>query len=210
MSLQELREDYRLGALLEAEVDADPIAQFRRWFDDAVAAGTLEPNAMTLATLGADGYPSSRVVLLKGVDARGFSFFTNYDSQKGRELAACPRASLTFAWLSMQRQVCVRGDVTRLPGAESDEYFASRPRGSQQGAWASEQSRAVADRAALDARLAAVEARFPGDVPRPPHWGGFVLAPLRVELWQGRTNRMHDRLVYTREGAGWTLSRLCP
>lgn len=208
--MKELRKDYRLGELLEADVDPDPLAQFRRWFDDAAAAGVLEPNAMTLATLGADGYPSSRVVLLKGVDARGFSFFTNHGSQKGRELDACPRASLTFCWLAAQRQVCVRGDVARLPDAESDEYFASRPRGSQLGAWASDQSLPVASRDALDARLAGAEARFTGEVPRPPHWGGFVVAPRRIELWQGRTNRMHDRLVYTRDVEGWRLSRLCP
>ncbi|MCC6646615.1 MAG: pyridoxamine 5'-phosphate oxidase [Polyangiaceae bacterium] len=210
MSLADLREEYRRGALGDADVDADPFAQFRAWFDDAVAAGVAEPNAMTLSTVGLDGYPSSRVVLLKALDARGFTFFTNYDSQKGRELAACPRASLTFLWLATQRQVTARGDVERVPEAESNEYFATRPRGSQLGAWASDQSRHVASRAALDARLAEAEARFPGEVPRPPHWGGFVLRPTRVELWQGRTNRMHDRLVYARDGERWALSRLCP
>lgn len=210
MSLAGLRADYQKGELLERDVDPDPLAQFRRWFDEATSAGVVEPNAMTLATIGDDGYPASRVVLLKGVDPRGFTFFTNYESQKGRELAARPRASLTFCWLLAQRQVCVRGDVERLPEQESSEYFATRPRGSQLGAWASDQSRPVATRDELDARLAAVEARFAGDVPRPPHWGGYVVVPRRIELWQGRTNRMHDRLVYTRDGNGWALSRLCP
>ena len=210
MSLADLRTDYRLSELHEAHVDADPLTQFRGWFDAAVAAGVPEPNAMTLATLGSDGYPATRVVLLKGVSDRGLSFFTNYESQKGRQLADNPRASATFLWKEVQRQVSVQGDVERLPLAESDEYFASRPRGSQLGAWASKQSEPATGRAELDARLAEVEARYPGVVPRPPHWGGYLLVPTRVELWQGRTNRMHDRLVYTRAAEGWVVSRLFP
>lgn len=210
MSLADLREDYRRGALDEDDVDADPIEQVRRWLDDAVSGGAVEPTAMTLATIGDDGYPATRTVLLKGVDARGLTFFTNYDSDKGRDLTGRPRASLTLLWKELQRQVCIRGDVERLPETESDEYFASRPRGSQLGAWASLQSRPAKNREELDARLAEIDTRYPDAVPRPPHWGGFLVVPRRVELWQGRTNRMHDRLVYERDGESWRLSRLFP
>ena len=199
--------DYESPPMEPADVDPDPIAQFRRWLDDARAAGLVEPEAMTVSTTA----PAARVVLLRGVDDRGFAFFTNYESAKARELAADPAVALSFAWLPLHRAVRVAGRAERLPEAESDAYFASRPRGSRVGAWASPQSEVIADRAALDAEVAAVEARFDGrDVPRPPHWGGFLVRPHALEFWQGRPNRLHDRLRYRRENGGWLLERLAP
>lgn len=199
-------------ALTESDLLDDPIELFRRWFADAQAAQMPQPDAMTLATVAADGRPSARIVLLKGVDARGFQFFTNYESRKAGELTADPRAALAFVWTPMFRQVRVTGDVTRLDAAESDAYFATRPRGSQIGAWASQQSRELADRAALEARVGELEERFAGgDVPRPPHWGGYLLEPREIEFWQGRENRLHDRFTYTRtDGGGWSRTRLQP
>ena len=197
--------------LLEGDVDADPLVQVARWYDDAVAAGLVQPDAMQVATVDADGQPSARTVLLKGIDERGLSFFTSYESRKGVQLATNPRCALVLLWKPLERQVNVTGVAERLPAEESDEYFATRPRGSQVGAWASSQSAVIDGRAPLEAALAEVEARYPGDVPRPPHWGGYVVRPDTVELWKGRRNRLHDRLRYSRTGdGGWRLERLSP
>ena len=206
-----LRQDYEATGLDESEVAADPIVQFRQWLDAAVEAGIPEPNAMVLSTVGATGEPSSRTVLLKGLDADGFSFFTNLDSRKGQELAGNPNAALVFPWIVIRRQVCVRGQVTPIAAAAADAYFASRPRGSQLAALASQQSRLLQDRATLEQRMADARERFgDGVVPRPPNWGGFRLTPSAVEFWQGRADRLHDRLQYTATPAGWRLERLYP
>jgi pyridoxamine 5'-phosphate oxidase len=209
--LEQLRREYEGRGLDVRDVDPDPIEQFREWFSEVRAAGYYEPNAMVLATVDPDGWPSSRTVLLKGFDRRGFSFFTNYTSAKGRELEASRRAALTFSWAEVRRQVRVLGTVTRVDEAESDAYFATRPRGSQLGAWASNQSEVVASRDVLDRRYAELEHHFAGRViPRPPHWGGYRVRPLVVELWQGRENRLHDRLRYTLEEPGWRIERVAP
>jgi pyridoxamine 5'-phosphate oxidase len=205
------RRDYEGQDLDPAAVSADPIEQVRAWLHGAREAGVYEAEAMTVSTVGDDGRPSSRYVLLRGLDERGFSFFTNYDSAKGRALAQRPYAALTFGWLALHRAVRVEGDVERLPAAESDAYFASRPRGAQISAWASPQSAVIGAREELHRATAEVEARFAGvEVPRPPHWGGFLVRPERVELWQGRANRLHDRVRYQREGDGWRIERLAP
>ena len=207
-----LRLTYAHATLDEGDVAADPITQFRAWFEAARASQLREPNAMTLATATPDGVPSARIVLLKGVDERGFVFFTDYRSRKGAELEANPRAALVFHWAELERQVRVSGHVERVSRAESEAYFATRPLGSRVGAWASHQSSVIASRAELEQREAEVAARFPGpDVPLPPHWGGFRVSPEGVEFWQGRPSRLHDRLRYVHEGeGGWRVERLSP
>ena len=208
--LAQLRVDYKHAALGEREAAPDPFDQFARWFDEAATASLPEPNAMTLATVDATGRPAARIVLLKGVDARGFVFHTNYASRKGRDLDADPRVALLFFWAELERQVRIEGTAERASAAESDAYFAARPRGSQISAWASPQSAPVPDRAWLEMQVAAVQARFASDVPRPSNWGGIRVVPSRFEFWQGRESRLHDRLVWTREGDRWTIGRLAP
>ena len=232
MNLSDFREDYRRDALERAALDANPLAQFEAWFRDAAGEQTqsrwrkigialyklwsalcnhrpADINAMTLATVDKNGKPSTRTVLLKSVDERGFIFFTNYESRKGRELADNPNAALTFFWSELERQVCVAGSVTKLPVAESAAYFKSRPRGSQLAAWASNQSEVVPDRAALETKWRELEKKFPNEVPLPPHWGGFILRPERIEFWQGRPSRLHDRFSYARQpDNSWKLERL--
>lgn len=209
-----MREDYARGGLAEADLAPDPVAMFERWFADVRAANLHEPNAVVVSTVGADGAPSSRMVLLKGFDADGFRFFTNTGSRKGRDLAAEPRCALLFPWHLLERQVRVDGVAEPLPDADVRAYASSRPRGSQLGAWASRQSNPVADRSALDDAYAAVEARFDGvaddAIPVPDDWGGYLVRPEVVEFWQGRRGRLHDRLVYRRTAEGWTTERLAP
>ena len=209
-ALAGIRRDYEALGLSEADVLADPLAQFRRWFDEAREVGLPEPNAMALATVDAAGQPAARTVLLKGLDRRGLTFFTNLESRKARELAANPKAALLFWWQAQARQVRFEGVIEAVEDAEADAYFASRPRGSQIGAWASAQSSVIAGRAALEAAEREIAARFPGEVTRPPFWGGYRLVPGCVEFWQGRLNRLHDRLRYTRHADGWTIERLAP
>ena len=206
-----LRRDYMQRGLAEADLDPDPIRQFARWFQEAVDSGVIiEPNAMVLSTVSAAGQPRGRFVLLKGYGAAGFVFFTNQQSAKGRDLEANSRAALTLGWLELERQVCIEGRVTKTPRAAVEAYFQTRPRGSRLGAWASHQSEVVAHREILAARLAEADARFPDDVPPPPEWGGYCLAPEKIEFWQGRTNRLHDRLRYRTDGARWIVERLSP
>ncbi len=196
--------------LPDASAAADPIALFQEWFAAATRAGIFLPEAMTLATASPQGAPSARMMLLKGVDPRGFVFYTNYESRKGEELAANARAALVFHWAVLERQVRVEGRVARLATEESAAYFATRPRGSRIGAWASRQSRALPARKELQDRVVQYEREFPGDIPLPPFWGGFRLVPERIEFWQGRLNRLHDRLRFVRDGAGWRTERLYP
>ncbi len=211
MSLADLRREYTLASLDLTEVDPDPFVQFTQWFDEAQRAEVLEPNAMTLATADANGRPSARVVLLKEVTPRGFVFFTDYRSRKGIELAANPRAGLCFFWKELERQVRIVGTVERLAAEESAAYFGSRPLGSRVGAWASVQSAVIPGRDWLEAEVERVSASYPdGDVPLPPHWGGYRVAPEELEFWQGRASRLHDRVRYLPNGDGWRVERLSP
>ncbi|NJK41636.1 MAG: pyridoxamine 5'-phosphate oxidase [Acaryochloridaceae cyanobacterium SU_2_1] len=207
-----LRQDYRRQALLEKEVDPDPLRQFQIWFEQALQAELREPNAMTLATVSAEGNPSARMVLLKELDQQGFVFYTNSQSRKGQELAQTPRAALVFWWPDLERQVRVEGQVAKVTEAEADQYFSIRPRGSQLGAWASAQSQVICDRTHLDQRLQALEQQYQDQqIPRPAYWGGYRLQPSMIEFWQGRSNRLHDRLCYRQDQAGqWQLERLSP
>jgi pyridoxamine 5'-phosphate oxidase len=234
MAIADLRKDYQLGGLNRADLEPDPIPQFQKWFGEVAqpkSASRLrqvgialfkawhallghppaDVNAMTLATVSAEGIPSARTVLLKGADERGFIFFTNYESRKGRELAGNPNAALTFYWPDLERQVCIAGTVSKLPQAESETYFKSRPRGSQLGAWASQQSAVVENRAALERQWREAQSRFPDQISMPLYWGGFVLSPRRFEFWQGRPSRLHDRFCYTLQpDRTWKLDRLSP
>lgn len=212
--LADLRQSYTQRTLAEADAQPDAVRQFRTWLDEAVAARLDEPSALTLSTVdAATGQPSARVVLLKGLpDDAGFLFYTNYDSRKGHELAGQPLAAISFFWPGLERQVRVEGRVEKAPEETSTEYFQSRPRSSQLGAWASPQSQVIGSREALEARERAVEAEFAGQdpLPRPPHWGGYILRPHRLEFWQGRPSRLHDRLVYDLVDGAWKISRLAP
>jgi pyridoxamine 5'-phosphate oxidase len=235
MAIADLRREYSLTGLRRSALEADPITQFKRWFDQATGARAsgrvrsffirwykalllasgaepLDLTAVTLATVDKQGRPSARVVLLKGVDQRGFIFFTNYESRKGQELAGNPHAALVCYWPDQERQVCIAGEVSKLPPAESDAYFKTRPHGSRLAAWASKQSAAITDRAALEEKWKQMEAQYAAqDIPRPPFWGGYLLSPTRVEFWQGRPNRLHDRFGYTRQpDKTWLIERLAP
>ncbi|MBD2021575.1 pyridoxamine 5'-phosphate oxidase [Leptolyngbya sp. FACHB-36] len=210
-SIADLRLNYTLAQLNEADVNADPIQQFHVWFEQAVAAQLPEPNAMTLATATKAGIPSARIVLLKGVDEQGFAFYTNYESRKGAELAENPQAVLVFLWTLLQRQVRIEGRVEKVPDEETEAYFHSRPLTSQLGAWASDQSRVIPNREVLEQRFGSLKAQYQDqDVPRPPHWGGYRVIPHQIEFWQGRPSRLHDRLRYRLEGDRWRIDRLAP
>jgi len=210
MDIASLRKSYEKAELDEAASAVDPLQQFQRWFDEAVSAQLPEPNAMTLATVGAGGRPSTRIVLIKGFDARGFVWFTNYDSRKGRELAEDPLAALQFHWIELERVVRIEGRVGKTSAEESDAYFATRPLDSRLGAWASPQSQVIASRTVLVTAAAAAAARHLLNPPRPPHWGGYRLVPDTFEFWQGRKSRLHDRLRYRLDGGTWLRERLAP
>jgi pyridoxamine 5'-phosphate oxidase len=211
-AIADLRKDYALQSLNEADVDPNPFKQFQFWFDQAVAAQLPEPNAMTLATATCNAVPDARVVLLKGFDERGFVLYTNYESRKGQELAENPQATLVFWWAELERQVRISGAVEKVSAAESDEYFHSRPIGSQLGAWTSNQSQVISDRSVLEHRLQELTDQYQGqEIPRPPHWGGYRVIPREIEFWQGRKSRLHDRLRYRKlEAGGWQIDRLSP
>ena len=210
MKIADLRQEYMRESLDEQDAARDPFVQFDRWFNEAIKAEMPMLNAMTLATVSAAGQPAARIVLLKGVDARGFVFYTNYESRKGAELAANPCAALLFYWIELEREVRIEGRVEKVSARESDEYFASRPLGSRHAAIASPQSAVVPNRAALEARFAEAD-KMHGDSPvRPPHWGGYRMLPAAIEFWQGRPNRLHDRLLYSSVANGWKIERLAP
>jgi len=208
--LDELRKDYSRATLDEHDVDPDPAVQFQKWMEEAIAAQALEPTAMTLSTLDARGRPSGRIVLLKGADAQGFTFFTNYDSRKGRDLAAHPVAGLTFLWKELERQVRIEGTVEKVSPEESRTYYDSRPLGSRIGAWASPQSERIPDRAWLESRWDELTRKYGETPPLPAHWGGYRVRPDHYEFWQGRRSRLHDRIAYDLEGGAWKVSRLAP
>ncbi len=211
-TIADLRKDYTLQGLSETEVDPNPVIQFKQWFDQALAAQLTEPNAMTIATATPDGKPSARMVLLKDFDERGFVFFTNYNSHKGQELAKNPQAYLVFWWAELERQVRISGLVEKVSATESDTYFHSRPVNSQLGAWASNQSEVIETREALEQKLHELQLKYQNqEIPRPPHWGGLRVIPTEIEFWQGRSSRLHDRLLYTRLNDGsWKIQRLSP
>lgn len=209
-SIAQLRKNYTFGQLSEADVPHDPLPLFQLWFDQAVKAQCPEPNSMTLATADQAGNPSARIVLLKGADQNGFTFFTNYESQKGRELAIRPQAALLFHWHELERQVRIKGLVERVSAAESDEYFHSRPAASRIGAWASPQSSAIPSREFLEEAEKRYQAEFGDAPPRPAHWGGYCLKPTEIEFWQGRPSRLHDRIHYQLDTANWKIERLAP
>ncbi len=211
MSLADLRKDYSLAGLLEKDLARDPFRQFEKWFQEAEAAKLPEPNAMVLATSARNGQPGARIVLLKGVDGRGFVFYTNYESRKGRDLEAQARAALTFPWITLERQVIIEGTVTKVSREESEAYFHTRPRLSQLAAWASPQSTIISGRGVIEESLKVLEKKYAGqEVPLPPQWGGYRVAPETVEFWQGRRSRLHDRLRYRREKDTWIVERLAP
>ncbi len=210
-TLRDLRVSYDLDSLIEDTAPAEPYALFNAWLQDALKHQLPEPNAMTLATVGADGGPSARTVLLKGFDAQGFHFFTNYESRKGHEIALNARASAVFLWTQRHHQVSIRGTISKLPRSEAESYFSARPRGHQIGAWVSEQSRVIPGREWLEQRQLEMEQRFADqEIPCPPHWGGYALIADEIEFWQGRVSRLHDRLRYTKTDSSWSLARLSP
>jgi pyridoxamine 5'-phosphate oxidase len=210
MNVAELRQEYMRSGLSEADAHADPIQFFTRWLREAVDAGLPVPNAMTLATVSAQGSPDARIVLLKGLEDGAFTFYTNYRSRKARQLEARPAACLVFQWSELERQVRIEGTVQKVSAAESDAYFASRPLGARLSAWASAQSEIVSSRAELEKSLEEARARYGEQPPRPAHWGGYRVTPQRIEFWQGRADRLHDRLLYARAGAAWRIERLAP
>lgn len=211
-TVADLRKEYTLQGLKETDVDANPFKQFQTWFSQALQAQLPEPNAMTVATIGSDGKPSARIVLLKDFDENGFVFYTNYDSNKGQQLAKNPWAALVFWWPELERQVRIEGPVEKVSAQESDTYFHSRPIGSQIGAWVSEQSQVISGREVLENRLQELTAKYEGqEVPRPPHWGGYRVTPKEIEFWQGRPSRLHDRLIYKLlDNSNWSIQRLSP
>ena len=210
-SISDIRKDYRMKSLLESDAATDPFAQFGHWWLEAVESKIDEVNAMTLATASADGFPSARIVLLKGYDRNGFVFFTNYHSQKGQEIAANPKACLLFFWKELERQVRIDGSIEKISAEESEVYFQSRPVGSRIGAWCSPQSTVIPDRSVLDKNVEFYSNKFNAQiVPRPDHWGGYIVKPTAIEFWQGRTSRLHDRLRYTKVADNWKLERLAP
>jgi pyridoxamine 5'-phosphate oxidase len=210
MSIADIRKDYQLKSLSELEVNNNPFSQFSSWWDEAVQSEIEEVNAMTLSTITNEGRPSSRIVLLKGFDAKGFVFFSNYNSSKAQQISSNSHVSLLFFWTELERQIRIDGVWSKVSAEESDAYFHSRPIGSRLGAWASPQSEKIKDREVLVQRLASVTQEFGLDVPRPPHWGGYQVVPTRIEFWQGRSNRLHDRILYEEQELSWQISRLAP